>query len=642
MRTWLIALSLLGMLPLLVFSVSVLWAYSTHQQRVILDDLAHRADDLARASAERVHVAVSALHSLAESDAAQQQNVPALYAQAQRILGHNPDFRAVTLADAQGQMVFLTAMPLGSPTLSINTPELVQRALQSREPNVSGPFKSPTSALTVVAVTVPVVIGGEARYALRMILTTDSINELIQRQALPRDWIAGITDRQGRLLARNRLPERFVGELASPDFVAAINRDDGRIFQGTTLDGVRTTNIVRPIHGRDWYLALGVPNTVLNESLRDLLVRMVLLAAAWLGLALLTARFFGAYLVRQMQAVATAFRGDAATLALGTTVRITELWEICQNLLDARRKEALARSRLDLVAMQRDEVQDLYDRAPCGYHSLDRHGNYVQVNQTELNWLGATKEEVIGRPFTDFLSDSSKLIFAQTFPEFLARGHIKDVEFELRRGTGSLMPVLVSATAILDEAGEMLMSRSTVFDNTDQKMMEAQLERLARTDMLTSLSNRRDFYDQAEREIARARRHGVALSLMLLDIDHFKQVNDVHGHAAGDEVLRHLSRTVGQVLRETDLPARLGGEEFAVLMPDTDLDSAADVAERLRLKLGNTPAVLGSGAALAYTVSIGVAAWAQGDTDVDAALQRADAALYRAKHGGRNQVCREA
>jgi diguanylate cyclase (GGDEF)-like protein len=260
------------------------------------------------------------------------------------------------------------------------------------------------------------------------------------------------------------------------------------------------------------------------------------------------------------------------------------------------------------------------------------------MNQTELGWLGLTLDKALGRPFSDFLTDDSREIFRQKFPEFARDGVIKDLEMELVRGTGTPMPVLISATVVRDEAGRFVMSRSTVFDNTDQKMMEAQLDRLARTDMLTALSNRRDFYDLAAKEVARSARHPHPLSLLLMDIDHFKKINDTHGHAIGDQVLRKLARSLGDALREVDLPARMGGEEFAVLMPETELGQALQVAERLRAALEQTTVDVADGPPLRFTVSIGVTQWDPADADIDATLARADAALYRAKHQGRNRV----
>jgi diguanylate cyclase (GGDEF)-like protein len=150
-------------------------------------------------------------------------------------------------------------------------------------------------------------------------------------------------------------------------------------------------------------------------------------------------------------------------------------------------------------------------------------------------------------------------------------------------------------------------------------------------DHLTGARSRRAFFDLAAREQARSLRRSSPLSLLLFDVDHFKRINDTHGHAAGDQVLVDIVQRTTTVIRSIDIVARLGGEEFAVLLPDTGADTALVVAERLRHELDRALDAAG------YTVSIG-AATLHPDETIDAMLKRADAALYAAKAGGRNAV----
>ena len=123
-----------------------------------------------------------------------------------------------------------------------------------------------------------------------------------------------------------------------------------------------------------------------------------------------------------------------------------------------------------------EEIEDIYNHAPCGYHSLDEKGVFVRINNTELDWLGYTREEFCGiKKFTDILSDQSRKKFVKTFAAFKKSGHIKEVEFEFVRRDGSCFPVLLSATAIYDEAGNYSMSRSVVQDIAHRKQMEQEL-----------------------------------------------------------------------------------------------------------------------------------------------------------------------
>lgn len=288
------------------------------------------------------------------------------------------------------------------------------------------------------------------------------------------------------------------------------------------------------------------------------------------------------------------------------------------------------------------EIEDLYDHAPCGYHSLDENGVFIRINHTELAWLGLSRDEVVGKlKFPDLLTPSSLQTFQENFPRFKQSGHVHDLEFELKRKDGSLLPVLLSATAIYDSSGRYVMSRSILFDLTDRKALERKLEHQARTDMLTGLNNRRHFFELAGQELTRSRRHGKPFSLLMLDLDNFKSVNDTYGHHIGDVALQMLSGVATRTLREIDILGRLGGEEFAGLLPETTGTQALEVAERLRLAVERAAVTLEDGSPLYVTVSIGIASLQTADVDVDTVLKRADAALYQAKHSGRNRVCGE-
>ncbi|WP_029010874.1 GGDEF domain-containing response regulator [Azospirillum halopraeferens] len=168
--------------------------------------------------------------------------------------------------------------------------------------------------------------------------------------------------------------------------------------------------------------------------------------------------------------------------------------------------------------------------------------------------------------------------------------------------------------------------------------MQRELERLATTDGLTGALNRRHFLERGTEELQRARRHGRDLSLIMLDIDHFKAINDTHGHAVGDEAIRTCVRTCRAMVRQSDLLGRLGGEEFAALLPETNRAGAVLVANRVRGAMAITGVVLPAGGPLHFTVSIGVGVLHPDDRSVETLLARADAALYRAKRGGRNRV----
>jgi len=161
-------------------------------------------------------------------------------------------------------------------------------------------------------------------------------------------------------------------------------------------------------------------------------------------------------------------------------------------------------------------------------------------------------------------------------------------------------------------------------------------ERLASTDALTGISNRRAFFEHAAITFHYCRRNKKPVAAMLIDIDHFKRINDTRGHAVGDLALQHVAQMLRTVLRKSDLCCRLGGEEFAVLLPDTKLADARHVAEKLRAAIADQPLPLpGTTMPLSITVSVGVA---DGCDELEVLLERADSAMYAAKHAGRNRV----
>jgi diguanylate cyclase (GGDEF)-like protein/PAS domain S-box-containing protein len=201
---------------------------------------------------------------------------------------------------------------------------------------------------------------------------------------------------------------------------------------------------------------------------------------------------------------------------------------------------------------------------------------------------------------------------------------------------------LVTHTAIVPVRGKhgTITHYVAVFqDVTEQLRLNQQLLDQAHTDCLTGLWGRGYFFELANRELSRLNRYESGLTIAILDLDHFKQINDRHGHAAGDEVLKTFADTCRCTLREIDIIGRIGGEEFAIVFPHTDAQGAAEVAERLRLAVLENPARTGVKQEIPFSVSIGIAERLPEEDKLDKILIRADEALYQAKHQGRNQVC---
>lgn len=639
-RTWSLIAVLSALVPWTMLFVFALVHIGSKEQALIEAELRFRTSQIAQAANERIAVALQALLVLSQSASARNGDWPALYEQAAQLIQSNPAFVAITLVDENDDLLFVTSQPYGAPSLKARHPQMSRKVFLTGQPNVSGPFEVPFVRGFRVAVSAPVVRDNRVTHVLRMILSTDSLNDLLRQQHLPKDWLAAIVDHDGIMIARSVAAADHVGKPASPSFVAALRRKEGEVYQGATLEGEAITSVIFPVFHGDWYASIAVPDRVLRAESRHTMLLMLLLsgcaAALGLGMAYLSAQFIDG----QTQKLAWLMRArKPAAESTAPPVGISEFSGLYQSFRDIVDSEGRIADHLKSITHEKDEINDLYEQAPCGYHSLDENGCYVRINQTELNWLGKSRDEVIGQPFKNFIAEPGRSQFDKSFATFLAQGHIEDVEFSLMHANGTARPVLINATLIHDADGKPVMSRSIVFDITERKKLEQRLEELSNKDSMTGLCNRRHFRELADQEIARAARLQSTFALAILDVDHFKRVNDDFGHAIGDRLLVTLARILKATMRSIDIVARIGGEEFAVLMPHTDVDTARQVMDRLREDLAAGSIRLNDGRTVTFTVSIGVTGQHTGETDLDAMLARADKALYEAKGLGRNRVC---
>jgi diguanylate cyclase (GGDEF)-like protein/PAS domain S-box-containing protein len=295
------------------------------------------------------------------------------------------------------------------------------------------------------------------------------------------------------------------------------------------------------------------------------------------------------------------------------------------------RAAEIAAARERTIAERAAEVEDLYDHAPCGYHSLDANGLIVRINETELGWLGYTRDELVGRMrYPELLSSESAELFERQYPAFVERGVVSDIEFELVRKDGSRLPVSLSATAVLDAEGSFLRSRSTVFDISERRRHDEELRELATLDELTGLLNRRGFLSLTDQAVKLAGRTGLPLALLFCDLDDLKVVNDTHGHEEGSRLLAEAADVLRACTRESDIVGRVGGDEFAALLTVAEPDGVPGVMDRIRETIARrnaeTPHVF------RLSMSIG---WAAFDPSrpvgIDELIREADLRMYEQK-----------
>ena len=297
--------------------------------------------------------------------------------------------------------------------------------------------------------------------------------------------------------------------------------------------------------------------------------------------------------------------------------------------------------------LQTSLIRAINEASPDGILVVDEKGVIISHNHRFVDvWRiprghlrGREQGTAIGADDTPILSTVIKRVkdpqaFLARVRELYDNPHLTDhCEIELFDGR-----TLERHSTVLRSEDDRYLGRVWFFrDITSQKQTEAMLKELTHLDPLTGIANRRYFFERSSQEFARTKRHSTPLSIVEFDIDLFKQINDSYGHAVGDEVLKSLCNRSQRLLRVVDVFARIGGEEFAVLLPDTNSEGAADQAERLRQEIAGHKFPL-IGCEVHCTISIGVATLRSTDTCVEDCLLRADSAMYRAKENGRNRV----
>jgi len=284
---------------------------------------------------------------------------------------------------------------------------------------------------------------------------------------------------------------------------------------------------------------------------------------------------------------------------------------------------------LDDIPVLRDRV---LEQLAEGVIVISEDGRIIDVNRAALTVLGTGREQIRHAPVSGWLPDLDiDALVDGRVPslEVKAQGRWYDV-------TGSRLVPGDPDSAVVLALRDITIRRDT---ELALRVAQDELQRLVHTDSLTGLHNRRLFMDRLDEEVRRVQRHQGCLSVVLLDLDHFKQINDRFGHDVGDGVLVAAAARTRSVKRTTDVAARIGGEEFALLLPATDAAGALSLAQRLRAAIENIDTVLLLGERVTITASIGVATVASGRDDPSEVLRRADQALYRAKNAGRNRVC---
>ncbi|MBS0212836.1 MAG: diguanylate cyclase [Proteobacteria bacterium] len=301
---------------------------------------------------------------------------------------------------------------------------------------------------------------------------------------------------------------------------------------------------------------------------------------------------------------------------------------ISHDITDKKRLEDAVRRHKDLLDTVLDNVEALV-------YMKDASGLFMYANQRVAQAFGRPVETIVGRRDAELLPPEAVARFREMDRRILATGERSVSEETVHDASGRACHYWsVVAPCAAPDGTPAVIGFST--DITELHDLKEELQRQARTDSLTGIANRRTLFVEAQAAFSRSRRHGHALSLIAIDLDHFKRINDRFGHPAGDEVLRAFAHACLGCLRKEDLLARTGGEEFCILLPETPLAHANATAERIREMAARI--CPDEQCADPVTASIGVTCMEPGDASFDQLFSRADKALYAAKAQGRDCV----
>lgn len=292
-------------------------------------------------------------------------------------------------------------------------------------------------------------------------------------------------------------------------------------------------------------------------------------------------------------------------------------------------------AELVLLRSNESRLRKLIENAPDAFFVYNEKGHILDVNKVACEQLGYDREELLSTSIYEFGDKAETPEQVQLIWPSLESGEVRTIRSVHKRKDGSKFPVEINITGLIDKGSRQMFAFAR--DITETEKLKEYLSKLAMTDELTNLYNRRAFMLTLDKELATAARFNRDLAVLAMDIDYFKKVNDRYGHSGGDSVLQYFAKEALKNIRTQDTLGRIGGEEFAIILPETTIDCAKIIAERFRSAVEKISVEHELGT-IKFTVSIGIACFDVQSKNSKLIVNNADAALYAAKGAGRNQV----
>ncbi len=606
-------------------------------------------------------------HALATAGSLERADFARFHEQARGLVSLSKAADIVVLSDATGQQLVNTLREFGSPLPRHGNLELHRRVISSGGPIISEIYIGGVLQIPVMSIDIPVIRDGSVAYDLSIGLMPIRFNRILEAQGLPSGWVAGVFDSTGTLAGRIPSPEKFVGQKGTAEFIRRIQEAPEGSMETISREGIPTLSAWSRSTATGWSVGIGIPRAELEASLLRtlylLLAGIVILLAAGLAFAAMAARKIGGA-VHALAAPALALGAGEyppiPVLDIREPAAVADAIGRASELLKTRTAE-LVDANASLLAREAD-LRDAHRLARFGAWRWNIRSGEVVVSASMQEIMGREIPPIFEQICTLLPLDSWQRIQA-VLQDVIRTGTAAELELEANHGQGFPIWLDVRCEPGRRVDGEIVELVGTALDITQRKQAEltlentrrmyqerleqqvaertaelidanAALKRLARTDALTGLPNRIVADERLHLEFMRLKRTGSPYAVLFMDIDHFKQINDTHGHETGDRALQRLGAVLQKWIRETDLVARFGGEEFLVILADTHPDAAMVIAEKIRQAVTQEEfPVVGQ-----LSISIGISMARAEDWHEGVAVRRADQALYEAKAAGRNTV----
>jgi diguanylate cyclase (GGDEF)-like protein len=632
-RGHLLALAMLCALPgLFVLGIFIHQAFQGERELAVHDVLSHARTMSGVLQREFTHTE-GALVTLATSPALERGDLREVHTMARRAL---PNLRAdsIVLVRHDRQMLLSTKRESGAVLPSLKETPVLDQVLAGRRFGISNLFYGPVAGNVIIGVGVPFVRDGKIAGSLSATISPERFGDMLEDMGLPSTWRASIIDASGHIVARSHGHHSYVGRAVPPEKLKRMRAAPEGTFEATSFDGVPMLTAFKAVPGNGWIVSVGIP---LGEVTAPAARRALWLSLATLlavGIGLLLALLMGRRLARAIHTLVE----PAAALSTGGPIKPPAYTGLAETNAVAAALMRAAQA-LDQRSQEARKAERL---ARIGSWTWDVGSNAVTWS-AEMYRLFDRDEALPPVPITDipaYFTAETWARLGDAIQASLQTGMPYECDAEIVTAAGRRLWVVSRGEPVRDQAGRITGLLGTTQDISDRKeaeelrRLEAHSRHLALHDPLTGIANRSLLMNRLEHAVAQARRGGGKVALVYIDLDRFKPVNDTHGHQAGDHVLCEVAARLADCVRRTDTVARIGGDEFVVMLEDVEDRQVCELLAGKAVAAVSSSILYGR-IELAVGASAGIACYPDDGASADELMANADAAMYQAKSARR-------